>query len=139
MIRRQQITDRCARKVKYLVTKLRLVTTLPRSSASHRRDSNDSILLRSRASRRARYQAELGNEMFEFANCKLQIAIAVLLLFALPAFAQRKPPRMLPDGTEGFRAVLASYKLKPITVDGLNGLKPSEVLVISFRSSDAGG
>src|SRR5260370_10362160 len=61
------LTDCCAMKVtdrvNLLVTKLRLVTPMRRSSASHRRVSNDSILPRSRASQRVRYQAELGNEM----------------------------------------------------------------------------
>src|SRR5260370_16999422 len=61
------LTDCCAMKVtdlvKRLVTKLRLVTPMPRSSASHRRVSNDSIFPPTTASPRIPYQPELANEM----------------------------------------------------------------------------
>ena len=71
------------------------------------------------------------------ARCQFPIALALPLLFALPALAQRSPPKVDANGTEVFRALLTSYKLKPLSrIDELRLLKPSEVLIVSFRSSD---
>jgi hypothetical protein len=74
------------------------------------------------------------------AHFQLPIALCLPLLFAPPALAQRNPPRISAEGTEGFRAVLATYKLTPATnLAEFSKLDPKQTLLISFRSSDNEG
>ena len=65
---------------------------------------------------------------------RMRIAVAAALLFASMAAAQPRRP-ITGEGTEGFRALLASAHLKPIEDPNEAHADPAHTLIISFRGA----
>lgn len=65
---------------------------------------------------------------------RIRVAVAAALLFASAASAQQRRP-ITGEGTEGFRALLASRHLKPIEDPEQAREDPAHTLIISFRGA----